>query len=129
MLRYKAGALPGSIALHQAKAQRQWPPAYEQYWQQLILQYGQTRANHEIVTFLWWAREFELTEVVEVLEACLRCGCCQLDAIKLTMRRRHQEPISIAQLDVASLGQLARYERPMSSITPYDQLLKVGETL
>lgn len=125
LLKHKAGALPGSLALHQARAQQQWPAAYDQYWQQRIAQAGQQQANQDVVALLWWARDFDLTEVTAVLEESLRCGCYALEGIKLLMRRRH-EVAQPAPLDKATLGQLARYERPPSTVTHYDQLLNTG---
>jgi glutaredoxin-related protein len=127
LLKHKAGALPGSMALHQAKTQHQWPNAYDQYWQQLIAQDGQNQANHGMVDFLWWARDFELEEVTSVLEECLTCGCYSLDAIKLIRRRRHDSS-QTTPLDRASLGPLVRYERPVGTLFHYDQLLITGGT-
>lgn len=113
------------MALHQAKIQQQWPPTYDQYWQQLISQKDKNQANKDMVDFLWWARDFELTQVTDVLEACLQCGCHQLEAIKLLMRQQQEVPYA-AQLEVSALGQLVQYERPMSTVNHYDQLLSGG---
>lgn len=125
LLKHKAGALPGSLALHQSKAQQKWPLVYDHYWQQLISQKDQNRANKEMVDFLWWARDFELTQVTSVLEECLQCGCHQLDAIKLIMRQRQEAPHT-TQLEVSGLGELIQFERPMSTVNHYDQLLMGG---
>jgi transposase len=125
LLKHKAGALPGSLALHQAKAGQQWPLIYDQYWQQLMSQKDRNEANREMVNFLWWAKDFELTQVASVLEECLQCGCYQLDAVKLIMRQREEAP-HVTQLEVSSLGQLVQYERPMSTVNHYDQLLTGG---
>jgi transposase len=131
LLKYKPGALAGSVALSQSRAQQQWPAVYDQYWQQLIAHYGQSEGGRRMVEYLWWARDFNRAEVTAVLEQALTLGCYPLSTIQCLMRQRQGVPEPVPKLTPAVLGHLIRYERPIGTVAHYDTLLTVtfGEGL
>lgn len=125
LLKYKPGALAGSVALSQSRAQHQWPAVYDQYWQQLTAHYGQSEGSHRMVEWLWWARDFDRAEVTAVLEQALTLGCYPLSTIQCLMRQRQGVPDPVPKLAPAALGHLIRYERPIGTVAHYDTLLTV----
>lgn len=125
LLKYKPGALAGSVALSQSRAQHQWPVVYDQYWQQLITHYGQSEGNRQMVEWLWWARDFDRAAVTAVLEQALTLGCYPLSTIQCLMRQRQGAPEPAPKLTVEALGHLIRYERPIGAIAHYDSLLTI----
>jgi transposase len=125
LLRYKPGALNGSLALAQSRAQGTWPALYDQYWQLLSSHLPAQEANKLLVDFLWWARDFSWEEIEIVLEEAIACGSYRVEVLQLFMRRL-QSDISIARLEAKDLGKLIHYERPTKGIAHYDTLLTGG---
>lgn len=122
LLKQKPGALAGSAALSQCRSQQRWPIIYDQYWQQLLNHYGPSEGNRRMVDYLWWARDFDLGESAGLLEKALNLGCDSLESLQCLLRQ--QQPFqSPAQLPADLLGKLIQYERPMSQVNHYDQLL------
>jgi len=126
LLRYKPGALSGSVALQQARAANRWPSSYDQYWQALKARYECHIANRHMVDFLWWARDFALDDIQTVLAVALNCGSIDHDAIQLLMRQHRSQQPTEAALNPSSLGHLQQYERPPAGVGEYDSLLITG---
>lgn len=122
LLRRKPGALAGSVALAQAKQADRWPNVYDQYWAALTARYETSEANRRLVDWLWWARDLPTATRVSLLENALHYGSLTLEAIQLLQRQRTATNAP-QPLDVTRLGSLARYDRPPSQVTHYDQLL------
>lgn len=123
LLRYKPGALKGSLALAQVRSQGKWPPLYDQYWQLLSLNLPSHEANKLFVDFLWWARDFNWEEIEIVLEEAIACGNYRVEVLQIFMRRL-QSDNKIPKLQVKDLGQLIYYERPTKGVQHYDALLQ-----
>lgn len=123
LLKYKPGALPNSIALTYLKEQQKWPKIYEQYWQALIEKHGKDQANRLLVDFLWWAKDYELSQVIKVLQQAMGCGPLPLDALKLLMRQTQYQETAAPELASETLGELARFERPIGKLNHYDSLI------
>jgi transposase len=128
LLRYKPGALAGSLPLHQARQNGKWPDVFEQYWQELIVRYGQSDANRQLVNLLWWARDFELTQIENLIAKARELGCYQLDSIQSLMRQQNTS-FTAEPLDAKLLGELTRYERPKSDVAEYNLLLTSGVSI
>ena len=122
LLRYRPGALPGSIALYQSRKNGKWPNVFEQYWQALIDKYGQHDANKQLVDLLWWARDYTGSTIEKLLINAMQLGCYQLESIQALMRQQTTSSKS-APLDAALLGALICYDRPESNVSNYDLLL------
>lgn len=126
LLRYKPGALPGSVALKQARETGHWPKLYDDYWQALQARFELHQANRHMVDFLWWAKDFQHDDIEIMMGIALECGSIELDAIKLLMRQ-HLHPQSAAtSLEQHMLGHLQQYERPLSGVGEYDNLINTA---
>jgi transposase len=126
LLKHKPGALAGSYALAQARQKNNWPQVYDEYWQALQSKNEKTDANRLFVDFLWWARDFNFTDIEFVLKKTSDIGGHTLDAIKLLMRNHLNKPIEINKLSPEVIGELINYERPVGSISQYDTLLNAA---
>lgn len=123
LLRYKPGALSGSLALAQARKQGKWPTLYDCYWQLLSSHLPSNEANKRFVDFLWWARDFSWEEIEIILEEAITCGSYRLEVLQLFMRRLQADNIA-PKLATEDLGQLVCYERPAKGVQHYDTLLR-----
>ena len=125
ILKYKPGALVGSVALQQARQNGKWPDILEKYWQELIIRYGKSDANKQLIDFLLWAQEFDLRHIENLIAKAMSLGCYQLDSIKTLMRQ--QNDLCVTQpLSENLLGELKRYDRPIESVNNYNMLLVGG---
>lgn len=122
LLKYRPGALPGSIALHQARKNGKWPNIFEKYWHALIVKYGKHDANKQLVDLLWWARDYANDTIEKLLIKAMQLGCYQVDSIKALMRQQ-TTAAKVEPLDAELLGNLICYDRPESNISNYDLLL------
>lgn len=126
---YKPGAFSGSLPLHQARQKGKWTAIFEEYWQELIIRYGKSDANRQLVDLLWWARELEMKEIEQLIATAMRLGCYQFESLRTLMRQQLSLAVSnIEPLSKDYLGQLSLYDRPASKIASYNLLLK-GENL
>jgi transposase len=125
ILKYKPGALDGSIALHQAKQNGKWPSILEKYWQELIVRYGKSDANKQLIDFLLWAQDFDLHNIENLIATAMDLGCYQLESIK-TLMRKQDDSCFVEPLDGSSLGELKRYDRPIEGVNNYNVLLAGG---
>jgi hypothetical protein len=122
LLRYRPGALAGSIALNQARKNGNWSDILEQYWQALIDKYGRHDANKQLVDLLWWAKDYPRNAIEGILAVGMELGCYQLESIKTLMRQQTASVYSVP-LDDKILGNLICYERPKGNVNNYDLLL------
>jgi len=127
ILKYKPGALDGSVALHQARKNGKWPDILEKYWQELITRYGKSDANKQLINFLLWAQNFDLHDIENLIVTAMDLGCYQLESVK-TLMRKQDESCFVEPLSKSLLGELTRYNRPMEGVNNYNALL-VGAIL
>ena len=125
ILKYKPGALDGSIALHQAKQNGKWPNVLEKYWQELISRYGKSDANKQLIDFLLWAQNFDLHDIENLIATAMDLGCCQPESVKTLMRKQNDSRFA-DPLNESLLGDLKHYDRPMEGINNYNVLLTGG---
>lgn len=125
LLKYKPGALSGSLALHQARQNGKWPSILDEYWQALILRYKANDANRQLVDFLLWAKDFDLREIEDLVAKAMSLGCYQLESIK-TLMRQQQCQGQVEPLGAELLGGLKYYDRPKQGTSGYNALLAGG---
>lgn len=125
ILKYKPGALDGSVALHQARQNGKWPTILEKYWQELILRYGKSDANKQLIDFLLWAQNFDLHDIENLITTAMELGCYQPESVK-TLMRKQNDSCFIEPLDRNLLGELKRYDRPTEGVNNYNALLIGG---
>ena len=120
VLMRKPGALAGSTALEQCRAQGRWPSSYDQFWRQMAEREGRQAGTRAMVDVLLLAREHGSQRVREAVEESLELGCANLSAIRYLLRVDRQE--TAPPVDPVDIGALSRYDRPRPSMDVYDQL-------
>ena len=120
VLMTKPGALAGSTALEQCRAQGRWPASYDRFWEVLRQRQGKQEGTRSMIEVLLLAREHGPTLVRQVVEEALELGCSDLAAIRYLLSVAGMEP-RVAAAPV-HLGTLNRYDRPQPSLEDYDRL-------
>ena len=74
---------------------------------------------------LLWGQNFCMSDVINVLEQAINSGCLQLENLKIIMRYKLnlKYPENIKPLANEELGYLSGYNRNISNVNQYDQLL------
>lgn len=120
----KPGALAGSTALEQWRAQGRWPESFDRFWAALMLRQGRQEGTREMVELLLLAREHGYRKLDAVIRWALELGCSDPAAVRhLLTTEAAPAAARNPVLAVADLGGLSRYERPQPVIDNYDQLL------
>ena len=120
VLEQKPGALMGSKPLAQWRKLGRWPESYDRLWQRLIEKYGRGAGTKALVELLQLGRVHGQEQLRLAVEQALSLGCADSAAVRyLLTARLHEraEPIPLA------VGPLASFERPLPSVSDYDQLL------
>lgn len=116
----KPGALAGSTALEQCRAQGRWPASYDRFWRVIEEREGRQAGTRAMVEVLLLAREHGATQVREAVEEALEMGCANLSAVRYLLRVDRQD--ATPALDPPDIGVLRRYDRPRPSLDVYEQL-------
>jgi transposase len=117
----KPGALAGSTALEQCRAQGRWPASYDQFWELLKQRHGRSAGTRAMVEVLLLGRESSPEQLRAAVEQALQCGCTDVSAVRLSLQTARLAPRPIAE--VVEIGALRDYDRPAPSLKNYDQLL------
>lgn len=124
VLQRKPGALAGSLALAQMRAEGHWPESYDRMWSGLKSRYGNSDGTRQMVELLLLAREKGAAALQAGIEDALAWGCFDAGAVQLMITRREEGRTAPSPLDV---GALAIYDRPGPDVRQYDQLLRDGK--
>ena len=116
----KPGALPGSTALEQCRAQGRWPASYDRFWRAAGEREGRQAGTRVMIDVLLLGRTHGSARVRQALEAALEMGCANLGAIQYLLRVDHRE--QAPSTHPADIGVLSRYDRPQPSLEAYEQL-------
>jgi len=116
----KPGALAGSTALEQCRAQGRWPASYDRFWGALRERQGKQEGTRAMIDLLLLAREHGAARVRQAVEKALELGCSDVSAVRylLSVGGGEQQPPAAP----AQLGALNRYDRPQPSLEDYDRL-------
>jgi transposase len=128
-LERKPGALAGSTALEQWRAQGKWPASYDRYWEVLKQRQGKQAGTGAMIEILLLGRQHGFARMREALEEALQLGCSDVAAVHYLLTAAGLEK---KKPDAVELGTLIVYERPQPSMAAYDQLLlnaPVGEVI
>lgn len=121
VLMKKPGALAGSTALEQCRAQGRWPASYDQFWDVLRQRQGKQEGTRAMIDLLLLAREHGQPRVRQAVEEALELGCSDVGAVRYLLsisgKERQQRPVV-----PADIGTLNRYDRPQPSLEDYDRL-------
>jgi len=117
----KPGALAGSTALEQCRAQGRWPASYDQFWEVLRQRQGKQEGTRAMIDVLLLAREHGPAKVRQAVEQALELGCSDVGTVRylLSVSGEEQQPPPATP---ASIGPLNRYDRPQPSLEDYDRL-------
>jgi transposase len=120
VLTRKPGALAGSTALEQCRAQGGWPASYDRFWGLLKEREGKPAGTRAMIDVLLLAREHGAARVRRAVEEALDVGCSNVAAVRylLNVNELKQGPAA-KPIDI---GVLSRYDRPKPSLDAYDQL-------
>lgn len=129
VLEKKPGALAGSTALEQCRAQGRWPASYDRYWEVLKQREGKQGGTRAMIEILLLGQQHGPARVRQAVEEALRLGCSDVSAVRylLTADQLEKKPP-----EKVELGALICYERPLPTLETYDQLLRkvpVGEVM
>lgn len=128
-LEKKPGALAGSTALEQWRAQGRWPACYDRYWDGLKQREGKQAGTRAMIEILQLGQQHGPARLRQAIEEALRLGCSDVAAVRylLTADQLQKKPPERVEL-----GALICYERPLPTVEAYDQLLlqaPVGEVM
>ncbi len=120
VLTKKPGALAGSTALEQCRAQGRWPASYDRFWDMLRQRKGRQEGTRAMIDILLLAREHGAGQVREAVEEALNLGCSDVGTVRYLLNVSGQEQQMPAV--PAQVGALNRYDRPQPSLKDYDRL-------
>src|SRR6202034_2177402 len=120
VLTRKPGALAGSTALEQCRAQGGWPASYDRFWGLLKEREGRQAGTRAMIEVLLLGREYGAASVRRAVEEALDVGCSNVGSVRylLNVNQLKQGPAA-KPIDI---GALSRYDRPKPSLDAYDQL-------
>lgn len=120
VLERKPGALAGSTALEQWRAQGRWPASYDHYWEVLKQRQGKQAGTGAMIEILLLGQRYGAARLRQAVEEALRLGCSDAAAVRYLLTADQLEKRKPEALEV---GSLACYERPQPTMEAYDQLL------
>jgi len=120
VLEHKPGALAGSKPLEQWRRAGRWPASFDQLWQGLIERHGRQKGTKEMVELLQLGRKHGQEPLRTAVETALTAGCQDRAAIQHLL-----EAPGLARTVPAGLAidALLPFERPLPTVSAYDQLL------
>jgi transposase len=125
VLRFKPGALAGSVPLRQAIATGSFPPPYVELFGRLRERHGESEGARQMVDVLFLHRDHGLPTVLMAVEEVLAAGAYEAAAVALTVRRTTEPPAIPAS--APALRVLHQPTVPVPTLTHYDQLLDQGD--
>ena len=124
VLAKKPGALAGSTALEQWRAQGRWPESFDRFWAQLEQRRGKADGTRAMIDVLLLGREYGYDRLRQAVEQALAMGGSDVGVIRYLLRLPELE--TRAAGEPLEVGWLNRYERPQPSLQDYDRLLGTG---
>jgi len=118
----KPGAMAGSTALEQWRAQGRWPKSYDRFWEALKDRQGKQEGTRAMVAVLLLGREHGWGELEGAVNQALRLGCFDVGAVRLLVRNTSGSGSAKAG-ELVEIGALSRHDRPQPRMKDYDQLL------
>jgi hypothetical protein len=120
VLSRKPGALAGSSALEQWRAQGRWPASFDQLWEELKKRRGKQDGTRAMIDLLLLGRTHGFDRLREAIEQTVAIGCMDVNAVVLLLNGGGSEVQERAE--PVDIGALRRYDRPQPTLIDYDQL-------
>ena len=120
VLQKKPGAMAGSTALEQCRAQGRWPASYDRFWSLASERNGRQAGTRAMIEVLLLSRTYGAARVRQAVEETLALGASSLSAVRylLNVDCRPATP----EVPAVEAGELRRYDRPQPSMEAYEQL-------
>lgn len=122
VLRYKPGALAGSVPLRQAKADGSFPPSYQELLNELQRRFGESDGARQMVDVLLLHRRFGTPMVFTAVDRALDSGAVSYDAVALMVHDLAAPKTRATQ--APRLTVLVNPELPVPDCRQYDQLME-----
>ena len=119
VLKTKPGGLPGATALVQAKASGAFTHTHQRYWDAVRRARGDAAGTRALVEVLLAHRTLPAAVLIAAMDRAVATGC--LDPQVVLIDARASQAAHIAP--VIPIATLTKYDRPVPSLTGYDQLL------
>jgi hypothetical protein len=116
----KPGAMAGSTALEQCRAQGRWPASYDRFWSMTSERNGRQAGTRAMIEVLLLSRTYGPARVRQAVEEALAMGTSSLSAIRYLLNVDCRQTSSEAE--AVEVGELRRYDRPQPSMEGYEQL-------
>ena len=120
VLARKPGALPGAVALEQARAAGSFSAQHERFWQHARRRLGDREGTRTLIEVLLLHRHLPASAVLAALDAVERIGSVDPALVAIEARRSADGGHEPALLQRPELG---RYDRPAPALAGYDALL------
>ena len=122
ILARKPGALPGSLAVHQARETGLLTAAHEQFWARARRKHGDAAGTRALIEVLLLHRGLPFPAVHAALDAVNSVGSADPDLVAIEARRitEGRRPTGSS---VPSVSALRRFDRDVPALTVYDGLL------
>ncbi len=120
VLSHKPGALPGAVALTQARASGRFTAAHERFWKRARRKLGDRAGTRALIEVLLLHRRLPFIPVHAALDAVERIGSVDPALVAIEARRIADGRRAAA---VVERPALRRFDRPAPSLSDYDALL------
>lgn len=118
----KPGALAGSTALVQWRAQGRWPASYDRLWDALKQRQGKQEGTRAMVEVVQLGSKHGYDRLQRAVEEALEMGCFDVGAVRLLLESANVE--ARAPAEALEIGRLCAYDRPQPNLSTYDELLR-----
>lgn len=116
----KPGAMLGATALVQARQAGTFTEAHQRFWDTARRRDGDQAGTRALIEILLQHRRLPHDSIVTALDAANHTGITDPTVVIVEARRHINQR---QRAGVIPIGGLARYDRPVPSVTVYDQLL------
>ena len=120
VLSRKPGALPGAVALEQARASGSFSAAHERFWQRTRRRLGDREGTRALIEVLLLHRSLPFVAVHAALDAVERVGSVDPALVAIEARR---SAAGRRESAVVERPALRRFDRPAPALAGYDALL------
>jgi len=118
----KPGALAGSTALKQCRAQGRWPSSYDRFWSIISEREDRSAGTRAMIEVLRLSRTYGAHRVQQAVEEALTMGAANLSAIRYLLNVDCKPCDTVLDAPAVEVGQLHRYDRPQPSTEVYEHL-------
>lgn len=123
VLARKPGALPGSVALAQARATGRFTGAHERFWDEARRQLGDGAGTRALCKVLLLHRDLPAATVTAGIDAALTVGSVDPDVVAIECRRVADQPAGPPLAPVIPIEVARGATRPAPTLEGYDGLL------